>query len=219
MRTHKAPSGQRRWGTVARRVAVATVAVTALTAAPAIAEDAEAVQAAVVETAPVVQEHNFDGTPNADLPVVGSARLTRRPGGLSAKALVEGLTPGGVYTFWWIVVQEDGTFPDDIFVATGDGVIVDGSGRAVAYMSARRGDASITGFAPGGDEITFADLQDTMGSLVRIEIAYHGQAEDAGADLDAWLTDFWTGSACPPDTPNPNPAQPHCPVWYAATFG
>jgi hypothetical protein len=57
-----------------------------------------------------------------------------------------------------------------------------------------------------------------MGSLVRIEIAYHGQAEDAGDDLGTWLEDFWTGSACPPDTPNPNPAQPHCPVWYAATF-
>ncbi|MDX2378211.1 MAG: hypothetical protein QNM02_00445 [Acidimicrobiia bacterium] len=32
------------------------------------------------------------------------------------------------------------------------------------------------------------------------------------------LRDFWTGSACPPATPNPNPAQPHCPVRCAATF-
>ncbi|MDH3683132.1 MAG: hypothetical protein OEV40_24660, partial [Acidimicrobiia bacterium] len=64
---------------------------------------------------------------------------------------------------------------------------------------------------------SFASLDDPTGSLVRVEIAYHGQAKDAGDDLDAWLADFWTGAECPPETPNPNPDQPHCPVWYAST--
>ncbi len=203
-----------RWAPFGWRVALAVTLVTAMAAAPAAADES----GSAVQSGSVVQEHNFDGTPNEDQPKVGLARLTRSSDQLRAKALVEGLIPGGVYTFWWIVVQEDGTFPDDIFVASGDGVVVGGNGRAVAYMTAQAGEASITGFAPGGAEITFADLEDTMGSIVRIEIAYHGQAADAGGDLDVWLADFWTGSACPPDTPNPNPAQPHCPVWYAATF-
>ncbi|HSF86301.1 MAG TPA: hypothetical protein VLG28_11695 [Acidimicrobiia bacterium] len=217
MRTENPTVRPLRRGPVARRIALVVVALTALTAAPAIADEADG---PVRQRAAVVQEHNVDGTPNEELPEVGVARLTRRSGGLRAKAQVEGLIPGGVYTFWWVVVQEDGTFPDDIFVASGDGAVVGPNGRAVAYMSAKAGDASITGFAPDGvNELTFSDLNDTMGSLVRIEIAYHGQVEDAGDDLGTWLEDFWTGSGCPPDTPNPNPAQPHCPVWYAATFG
>ncbi len=213
MRTDTGTTGAVRWRPVVLRLTLVVAVLTVLTATPAIAKPGTVVQATTI-----VQEHNFDGTPNEDQPQVGVARLTREADGLTAKAQVEGLIPGGVYTFWWVVVQEDGTFPEDIYVQYGDGAIAAGNGRAVAYMSAAVGDGSIAGFAPGGTEITFADLEDTMGSLVRIEIAYHGQAEDAGDDLDVWLSDFWTGSACPPDTPNPNPAQPHCPVWYAATF-
>jgi len=70
---------------------------------------------------------------------------------------------------------------------------------------------------------------------VHVEIAYHGQAADTGDELDVWLSDFWTGAACPlafdldpggstdgvdPDG-NPDPnfnkiGQPHCPVAIVA---
>lgn len=173
-------------------------------------------QGRTVSTAPVVQEWDEDGTAG-DGSVIGRTRLIRSDDGLRARVSVHGLRPGGVYTFWWVVVQDDGTFPDDIFVANGAGAVVGDDGRAHVRMSARTGQASITGFAPGGTEITFADLIDPLNATVRIEIAYHGQAADAGGDLSTWLSDFWTGTACPPATPNPNPAQPHCPVYYAAT--
>jgi hypothetical protein len=192
-----------------------------IVASPAIADDASAhSHRRSTEIAPVVQEWDTDGTAIEQPPTVGTARLLRRASGLTAAAEITGLQPGGVYTFWWVVVQEDGTFPDDIFVASGDGTIAGRNGRATARMSASLGQASIMGFIPDGvNEITFAPLTDPLGAVVRIEIAYHGQAVDAGGDLLVWLGDFWTGDACPPDTPNPNPAQPHCPVYYAATFG
>lgn len=167
---------------------------------------------------PIVQEWDDDGTAIPDPPKVGWSVLLRRNQRLNALAHVRGLKPGGVYTFWWIVVQGDGTFPDDIFVAGGASKIVGERGRATVRMAARLNQPSITGFMPDGvNEIQFAPLLDTHNSIVRLEIAYHGQAEDAGEYLDAWLSDFWTGTACPPDTPNPNPAQPHCPVYFAAT--
>lgn len=169
---------------------------------------------------PVVQEWDGDGDAIADPTRVGWSVLMRRNKKLNALAHIRGLEPGGVYTFWWVVVQEDGTFPDDIFVAYGASKIVGKNGRATVRMNARAGQPGISGFMPDGvNELEFASLADTRNSLVRIEIAYHGQAEDAGDDLEEWLGDFWTGTACPPDTPNPNPAQPHCPVYYAATHG
>lgn len=185
----------------------------------AVPATAHAAQHPTAERTDIVQEHDFDGTPVAEPVDVGNAMLVRRGHSLSAVASVSGLTPGGVYTFWWVVVQDDGTFPDDIHVASGSFAVVGDNGRATVAMYAELGDESISGFMPDGvNEITFDTLDDTVDSIVRIEIAYHGQAADAGADLDTWLYDFWTGTACPPQTPNPNPAQPHCPVWYAATF-
>ena len=149
---------------------------------------------------------------------VGWSSLRRTGDRIRATSTASGLEPGGVYTFWIIAVQEDGTFPDDIFVALGAGTIANRNGKAAVHMSARVGDESINGFKPDGvNELQFADLADTVDSVVRIEVAYHGQARDAGGDLGAWLSDFWTGTACPPGTPNPNPAQPHCPVYFAAT--
>ena len=202
-----------------RRTSTLVLAVAALgvfTAVPAAAGGSESRSA---EVAAVVQEWNIDGTANEDLPAIGVARLTRHAEGLDAVARMGGLEPGGLYTFWWVVVQEDGTFPDDIFVASGDAEIVGPNGRATVRMAAELGQESITGFMPDGvNEIRFAALDDPLGAVVRIEIAYHGQAVDAGDDLPNWLTDFWTGTACPPETPNPNPAQPHCPVYFAATF-
>jgi len=210
--------GEPRSGRGARRVALMLAALVVLVLpAPATANDARAPDS-MTDRTNVVQEWNFDGTAVDDPPTVGTSRLTRGGDRLDAMVRIAGLQPGGVYTFWWVVVQDDGTFPDDIFVALGDSAVVGRSGRATARMSATVGQESITGFAPDGvNEITFAPLSDTVDSIVRIEIAYHGQSEDAGDDLDLWLNDFWTGEACPPTTPNPNPLQPHCPVWYAAT--
>lgn len=162
---------------------------------------------------PIVQEWNEDGSANPDTPRVGWSVLMRRNQKLNALAHIRGLRPGGVYTFWWIVVQDDGTFPDDIFVASGGGKVVGPNGRATVRMAAKLGQPGIEGFL-----VPFDELRDTRNSIVRIEIAYHGQAEDAGDELAVWLSDFWTGTACPDGgTPNPNPNQPHCPVYYAAT--
>ena len=202
-----------------RRLIITAAAILLAMPTTAVSADEAQPHAASQQAAQIVQEWNADGTPVAHPSATGKAYLTRHPDGLDAVARMHGLEPGGVYTFWWIVVQDDGTFPDDIFVGSGAGVIADDSGRAKVRMSAGFGDASITGFTPDGvNEIAFANLTDTEGSIVRIEVAYHGQVEDAGDEMDAWLYDFWTGEACPPNTPNPNPAQPHCPVYFAATF-
>lgn len=164
----------------------------------------------------VVREWNEDGTAAPGDEVVGTSRLWRGQEGLVAKVKLRGLEPGGAYTFWWVVVQDDGTFPEDIHVQRGAGVIVGKNGKARVHMTARTGDEGIDGFPPlAGAE--FADLSDPKMSTVRVEIAYHGQARDAGGDLPIWLSDFWTGTACPPDTANPNPNQPHCPVYFAST--
>lgn len=182
----------------------------------ALAHDAERQDRPVRTVAAVIQEWNLDGTSSETTPTLGASRLTRRADGLESEVRMRGLMPGGVYTFWWVVVQRDGTFPDDIFVALGGSVIVSRSGRVVEQMRAELGQESITGFSPDGvNEIVFAQLHDPLDSTVRIEIAYHGQAADAGDDLAVWLSDFWTGSACP----GPIGSQPHCPVFYAATHG
>lgn len=165
---------------------------------------------------PVVREFNEDGTGAAGEEVVGRSVLRRGAEGLHAKVKMRGLEPGGVYTFWWVVPQGNGVFPDDIFVARGAGVVVGRSGRAKVEMQAEIGDEGITGFPVLGGAL-FASLVDPEGALVRVEVAYHGQVDNAGEDLEAWLSDFWTGAACPPATPNPNPMQPHCPVWFAST--
>ena len=173
-------------------------------------------QGNAVDPETIVREWNEDGTAAPGDEKVGVSQLRRSPDGLHATAVARGLAPGGVYTFWWVVVQDDGDFPDDIHVQRGAGVVVGASGVARVTMSAQTGDPGILGFPPLGGAL-FADLTDPIGSVVRIEIAYHGQADDAGDDLDLWLSDFWSGAACPPDTPNPNPMQPHCPVYFAST--
>ncbi len=172
-----------------------------------------------VDFQPIVQEWNSDGTPNADQPTVGWSLLRRTPDGLKAMARVAGLEPGGVYTFWWVVVQRDGAFPSDIFLAYGASAVANDQGRANARMSATLGQPGIEGFIPDGiNEIPFASLDEPLTATVRIEIAYHGQADEAGdGELAQWMSDFWTGSACPPATPNPNPNQPHCPIYYSST--
>ncbi len=167
--------------------------------------------------ADVVREFNEDGSTADGTEVIGWSNLVRRDSGLKATVHVEGLIPGGVYTFWWVVPHSlPPAIPDDVFVARGASAIVGANGTATVRMRAQTGDAGILGFPPLGGAL-WHDLTDPMDSVVRVEIAYHGQVGDAGADLALWESNFWTGSACPPDLPNPNPEQPHCPVYFAAT--
>ena len=146
---------------------------------------------------------------------LGLSQLIRSRDDLKAVVHANGLKPGGVFTFWWVVVQDDGTFPDDIFVAHGDSAIIGQDGKATVNMSAEKGDPSIVGL-PALAGALFGDLVDPENSLVRVEVAYHGQVEDAGDDLDQWMSDFWSGSVCPQEGVNPAD-QPHCPVYFAAT--
>jgi hypothetical protein len=146
---------------------------------------------------------------------LGWSQLKRDPGRLKAVVHANGLKPGGVFTFWWVGVQDDATFPDDIFVALGASAVIGQNGKATVYMSAAKGDQSIVGLpALGG--LLFGDLVDPENALVRVEVAYHGQVEDAGDDLGQWRSDFWTGSVCPQEGVNAA-GQPHCPVYFAAT--
>ncbi len=172
-----------------------------------------------VDRAPLEREFTVDGTAAPEPhDRHGTSLLVRHPDRLWAAVHARGLEPGGVYTFWWVAVQGEGAFPDDVFVAHGAGVVANRAGRATAVMRAELGQPGITGFSPApGVDVGFDELRDPMGALVRVEVAYHGQVEDAGKDRATWLRDFRSGAACPPATPNPNPAQPHSPVWFPAT--
>jgi hypothetical protein len=160
-------------------------------------------------------EVEFDGAAEftSGGPTLGWSQLNRRQNGLEATVHVEGLRPGGVFTFWWTIPQGD--FPGEWFVARGAGRVIGENGRATVHLSANLGDASIEGL-PALDGASFGSLSDPLGAVVRVEIAYHGQVEDAGTDLDAWLSDFWTGAACPADGDVNANEQPFCPVYIAA---
>ncbi len=199
-----------------RSIAILSVALlTVATAAPAVAETGS------VETQPVVENFTPDGTPSGES--IGTARLVRSSDGLRAKALLGGLTPGGVYTFWWVVIPDGGINPDDAFVTGAAYRVVGESGKARVNMQARAGQESIEGFL-----IPFNPLDFDLGSAeVHIEVAYHGQVGEAGADLPVWLSDFWTGTACPQAfglNPGGTPGdvnaigQPHCPVYITSIF-
>ncbi len=192
--------------------AIAVLSLMLVTAASAVDNGAD--------RADVVREWNADGTaapPPPGAEIIGWSSLIRRDSGLKATVHVEGLIPGGVYTFWWVVPHSlPPTIPDDVFVAGGASAVAGADGQATVRMRADTGQAGIVGLpALGG--LLWHDLTDPLNSVVRVEIAYHGQVEDAGDGLAIWESDFWTGSACPPYTPNPSPAQPHCPVYFAAT--
>lgn len=186
-----------------------------------------------IDQVPVVREFNEEGEAVEDGEIIGWSDLSRGSDGLQANVNVRGLTPGGVYTFWWVVphVFEDGApvIPSGVFVAGGAGTVVGADGTANVQMLAYTEQSGIEGFPPL-DGAEWGSLTDPLGSIVRVEIAYHGQVEDAerdlgtffptgdgGSNLETQLLDFWTGSACPPETANPNPDQPHCPVYFAAT--
>jgi hypothetical protein len=168
----------------------------------------------------VIREVNRADAPDPGIDSIGWSRLARSGDGLRAKVTVHDLEPGGLYTFWWVVPQdfENGApvVPGGVFVAYGASRVVGNSGTAVVNMRASTGQAGIEGFPPlGGAE--WKSLDDPLGSIVRVEIAYHGQATDAGGAISTWRTDFWTGSACPESGTMNLAGQPHCPVYLAAT--
>jgi len=177
-----------------------------------------------VSVVPVNRIFDDIGTPVGPT-ASGRSLLITREESLRAVTSFNGLKPGGVYTFWWVIIPSGGGFPADAFVAGGGGTVVGDNGRAFANMSAREGDGSIAGFL-----IPFQPLDfDLRTAEIHVELAYHGQASDAGSDLGVWLSDFWSGSACPGGHGNNpyasaalagatevNPGQPHCPVSYAA---
>lgn len=180
------------------------------------------------ETAPILLEFDADGELIAadDQLEVGSAELIRSADGVTTKAEMTGLTPDGAYTFWLVVYQGEREFPGDIFVNHGEGVVADADGSADSAMSADLGEASITGFYVDdlGGEAEFSPLVDPVNGRVRVEVVYHGQADDAGDDLNAWLADFWTGDpnicANPLGTMGTGavPTHPYCAGYWAATF-
>jgi hypothetical protein len=185
------------------------------------ATPASAVPSGEVSIESVVEFLTLDGTPLSN--TLGSSVLVRGDDSLWAKVTVDGLRPGGLYTFWWVIIPDGGSFPGDAFVA-GEGGRIIGSGRqATAVLTAKAGDESISGF-----HLPFNPLDFDLGSAeVHVEVAYHGQAEDAGSNLSTWRTDFWTGTACPSSFGlnadymgvggdlNAG-GQPHCPVYIAA---
>lgn len=180
-----------------------------------------AVPSGEVSVEPVVEFLTLDGTPvNNHL---GSSVLVRRDDSLWAKVTVDGLRPGGLYTFWWVIIPEGGAMPDDAFVAGEGARLIGPGGQATAVLTAKAGDPSIAGF-----HVPFNPLDFDLGTAeIHVEVAYHGQSEDAGSNLSTWRTDFWTGTACP-NSFGLNPdyvgvggdlnagGQPHCPVYIAA---
>jgi len=73
----------------------------------------------------------------------------------------------------------------------GAGRVIGRSGTAVVHMRATLGQEGIIGLPALGAAL-WHEMKDPLTSIVRIEIAYHGQAEDAGSrsDVKTWLSDF-----------------------------
>jgi hypothetical protein len=172
----------------------------------------------------VVREWSTAGEP-VEGESIGFTNLVRKASGISGTTKVSDLTPGGVYTFWILAIGPDftGENLEEIFVARGNSAVVGQNGRATVHWSAAVGDPSI--ITPGP---TFDDaLDDIDNRVVRIELAYHGQAPEDGVPA-LWEENFWSGEAgvCPdpPFAPgNTVPPgsqgmmQPHCPVNFAST--
>lgn len=176
----------------------------------------------VNEALPILREFDELGNPlPPDLQdVVGESTLVRTEDGLEMTGTIGGLTPGGVYTFWLVAIQGEALASA---FQMGEGYIVGDDGRAESTLRAAVGDPGIEGFyVEGQGEIEFADLTDPMTAEVHLEVAYHGQIEDAGDELDAWMSDFWTGTAgvCPSPRGTLGtgaiPSQPYCPVYFLA---
>ncbi len=196
------------------------------------------------DTVAIVQifddDGNIQGPPFVTIgDITGTVKLTRRTDGLTATAKVEGLTPGGVYTFWLVVGVDSYELPN-AFVANGGARVIGNSGKATVRINAEVGETGIEGYlsallgaAQDPDTLPFHDTLDLnpMEDEVHVEIAYHGPKSAAGGNIGKWRSDFWTGEACPTGTSGYNPGgttgafldvnlngQGHCPVSYVAFF-
>jgi len=202
----------------------ATLAMSLLVAAPAGAHTRSGSGTErQVSWAEVVQEQSHSDAPDTTRTPVGWSRLVRTADGLKATVFVRGLEPGGVYTFLWVSPYEflDSGGPDvpgGVFVARGAGRVIGSNGTALVGMKARTGQEGIEGLPALGGAL-WSEMKDPLTSIVRVEIAYHGQADEAEnrSDLRTWLSDFWTGTACPETGGTNEGGQPHCPVYIAAT--
>lgn len=190
--------------------------------------DAQGNARSTVDIQPIVQI--FDDAGNAvEGNTFGSAKLIRRSTNLMAIANLSGLTPGGLYTFWWVVIPEGSeTNPHASFIANGAASIIGRSGRANITMKAESGQQSIEGFpfltTVGGPDngLCNEDLEpapcfrpldfDISTAEVHVEVAYHGQVDDmTDEEVEVAKSDFWTGPACP-SVGEQAATQPHCPV-------
>ena len=181
-----------------------------------------------VDVQPIVQIFDADGKA-IEGDAFGTAKLVRRNNSLMAIANLSGLTPGGLYTFWWVVIPEGSeTNPHASFIANGANSIVGRDGRANITMKAESGQQSIAGFpflaTVGGPDNGLCDENlepapcfrpldfDISTAEVHVEVAYHGQVDNmTDEEVEMAKSDFWTGPACP-SVGEQAETQPHCPV-------
>ena len=135
--------------------------------------------------------------------VVGEATITRNANGATANVQTTGLTPGNVYSLWWVVFgnPEECTGPCDATDLLDPNVnggatqvgahVVGGSGQAGYGARLNLGDPLATGNTLGN---TFDDV---LGSEFHLVIRNHGPAL-TGQPQAEQLSEFNGG--CPPNT-------------------
>ncbi len=148
------------------------------------------------------------GTAGAE---VGWTQLHRDDDRLRATVKTSDLRPGGVYTFWWVTVPT-GDPMEGVFVDLLGSTIVGQNGKATVHGSVAEGTPSIP--IPFDSFLDFVPMTNPEGAVVRVEVAYHGQADSENFS-DDWLLDFWTGEQ-PMCSEFPGPGFGHCPILQAS---
>jgi hypothetical protein len=153
----------------------------------------------------------YDNASGTEGNEVGWTQLHRDDDGLKATVKTSGLMPGGVYTFWWVTVPT-GDPMEGVFVDLLGSTIVGQNGKATVHGSVAVGTPSIS--IPFDSFLTFVPMANPEEAVVRVEVAYHGQA-DSDNFSDDWVLDFWTGeeSLC---SAFPGPGFNHCPIAQAS---
>lgn len=142
---------------------------------------------------------------------VGWTQLHRDDDRLRATVKTSDLKPGGVYTFWWVTVPT-GNPADGVFVDLLGSTIAGQNGKATVHGSVAVGTPSID--IPFDSFLTFVPMTNPEQAVVRVEVAYHGQADSENYS-DDWLLDFWTGEE-PMCSEFPGPGFNHCPIVQAS---
>ncbi len=208
------------------------LALAAVTISISSSVEADAPSAPGVDIQPI--EQIFDSAGNSiDGGVVGTSKLFRHDTRMMAIANLAGLNPGGLYTFWWVVIPEGSTtHPHASFIAKGGDAVIGRNGRANVTMNAESDQQSIEGFpflaTVGGPDNGLCDENlepppcfrpldfDISTAEVHVEVAYHGQlSEMTDEEAEMAAGDFWTGPACP-SVGEQSETQPHCPVSFVA---